>query len=273
MTFHLNRHEPLTDGLRRIATEQIGTALEHADDAGMPADRKVHSLRTRCKKMRGLLRLVRPLMCESFHVEDRRFRAAAKHLASARDSSVRAATIASLDAGGDDAGVSTSAVSSAALGEARQILAASLEAVDDWPLDLHGFVDIGPGFAQTYRKAVDAWQRVLAEPGDANYHRLRKWTKNHWYHVRILERVKKTVLRPRRRQLRKIQLELGDAHDLALLIARFGAGADPDAQLLERATMRKRKLYEKAVERGRVLFAVSADELVADFARWWLDWD
>ena len=245
-------------------------ALADAADSGMSGDRKVHSIRKRCKKVRGLLRLVRPLMCDAFDDEDRRLRNAFRELATVREMSARAGVLASL--GDDEPECHPSAATAAALAAATQLLAASLEDIDDWPLDLHGFVDLGPGFAQTYRKLLKVWQQVLLEPSDANYHELRKWTKYHWYHVRILERINKKKLRPRRNALRKMQLELGEAHDFSLLVDQPG-NDETDDELLRHAQGRAERLYEKALERGREVFAVSVNVLVADHSRWWLTWD
>ena len=60
MPFYLQRSESLPDGLRRIAREQIGKALDEIADESLPSHAKVHCLRKRCKKMRGLLRLPQP---------------------------------------------------------------------------------------------------------------------------------------------------------------------------------------------------------------------
>ena len=91
--FYIRQHEPIAPALRRIAHEQIGIALGKFADDAVPADQQVHSLRARCKKMRGLLRLPRPLMGDAFDVEDQRFRAAGKLLGVHRETEVLTRTI------------------------------------------------------------------------------------------------------------------------------------------------------------------------------------
>lgn len=47
-------------GMRRIAAEQIERAIAEIDDTGLDRHETVHQVRKRCKKVRGLVRLVRP---------------------------------------------------------------------------------------------------------------------------------------------------------------------------------------------------------------------
>lgn len=271
MPFYLHKNEPLAPGLRRIASEQIGYALSEIADDEIPVHRMVHALRTRCKKLRGLLRLTKPVMSDSFQLEDQRYRAAARELAGSRDMEVRAKTIALLNGPAEKSEISHREVSEEAIERSREILAECLDSVEAWSLDLHGFYDIAPGFARTYWKCRDAWNTVLQEYSDEGFHRLRRWTKYHWYQIRILERLNKQELRKRREKLRKLQLVLGDAHDLVLLQAYLEADVDTDTPLLQRAISRKNELYADAINIGQEVFVVRVSELVADCSRYWAD--
>jgi CHAD domain-containing protein len=269
MPFYLFRNEPIAPGLRRIAREQILIGLRDSEDTTAAGSRGVHSLRIRCKKLRGLLRLPQPLMGDSFELEDQRIREAAKRLAQNRDRQVIARTIALFGGSVPEPETEQTRVSQQDIEESRRILQGCLAAIDDWPLDLHGFYDIAPGFADTYRKCLDAWRNVLALQSDQNFHKLRKWEKYHWYHIRILERLNKPVLRKRRKRLRKLQLALGDAHDLAVLQDFLGQQRNTDQQMLKKVMERKAGLYAKALRTGHKLFGVPDSELVAEFSRYW----
>ena len=271
MPFYLFKNEPIAQGLRRIAREQIITGLDDSADDEIPVHQGVHSLRIRCKKLRGLLRLPRPLMGEAFALEDQRIREAARRLAENRDREVIARTIASFDGSDWQPGTEQHSVSRKDLEWSRRILSNCLDAIDDWPLDLNGFYDIAPGFARTYRKSLGAWERVEALQSDHNFHRLRRWGKYHWYHIRILERLNKPVLRKRRKKLRKLQLTLGDAHDLAMLQAFLCTEENADERMLEQVTARKKELYAQAIKTGREIFSVPVSELVANLSRYWAD--
>jgi len=50
----------LADGMRRIATEEVARAEAELADPDLPIARKVHQARKRTKRLRGLLRLLRP---------------------------------------------------------------------------------------------------------------------------------------------------------------------------------------------------------------------
>lgn len=271
MPFYLLKNESIEPGLRRIATEQIGIALRDLADPAVPRHRKVHSMRTRCKKMRGLLRLPQPLMGDTFRREDQRFRTAARQLAGNRDMEVVARAIASLGGPDEQAKVAPQPVSEEEIESSRQILSICQDAVETWPFDLNGFHDIAPGFARTYQKTLKSWERTLQEQSDENFHRLRRWAKYHWYHVRILERLNRKKLRKRRRRLRKLQLTLGDAHDFVLVQSFLRPDTEPDKQLLQLASTRKNELYSEAMQICQKLFAVPVSVLVADCSRYWAD--
>jgi len=272
MPFHLLKHEPLEPGLRRIAKEQITIALQNCEDDTMPVSDQVHSLRARCKKMRGLLRLVQPLMGNAFSATDQQFRAAARTVAAHRDADVYAQTIQSLNNSRDTVEQPPSPGRTADIERSLTLLRMCRDNVDEWPLDVHGFADIAPGFSHTYRRCQNILNKVRVDPSDRNFHKFRKWAKYHWYQVRILERLNKRELRKRRKKLRKLQLLLGDAHDLAVTQARLDSSPDPDKTLLNRTIERQQDLYNEAITIGQRVFGTPDDEVIADFSRWWVGW-
>jgi hypothetical protein len=69
--------------VRRIATEHTECAIEEIDGREIGIDETVHQLRKRCKKVRGLIRLVRPAF--DYGDENDRFRDVAKSLSGLRD--------------------------------------------------------------------------------------------------------------------------------------------------------------------------------------------
>jgi len=264
MPFYILQNEPIAPALRRIAHEQIGIVLSSFADDTVPVAQQVHALRTRCKKMRGLLRLPRPLLGDMFDVEDQRFRAAAKQLALYRDAEVLTKTIKSLGGSGDAYGVRRIPIPAAAIDGSLEIMAECQDAVDNWPLEIRDFNDLVPGLSRTYQKCLDAWDATQRDPSDTNFHSLRKMTKYHWYQVRILERLNKAVIRERRRKLHDLQLTLGCAHDLAVLQAFLECQDDLESQLLHRAIKRKRELYGRAKNLGDEVYETSIEDLIAD---------
>ena len=273
MTFHIRRKESLDRAIRRIAREQIGIVIRDLEDPDLPGDRKVHGLRARCKKMRALLRMPGPLMCESFDREDARFRDTARGLGGLRDEFVRRQTIRELR---ERSGVDTESrgpgaeTDAAAMSAALESMREALSAVADWPLPVESFFDLAPGYARTYGKARAAWHRALITPEDEQFHRLRKWSKYLWYQTRILERINRKNMHQQRVRLQVLGEVLGSAHDLAVLESgKFGT---VDQLTLAHAARRKQELYIRALKLCKKTYKSTVDEQVALLAGWWQLW-
>jgi hypothetical protein len=82
----------------------------------------------------------------------------------------------------------------------------------------------------------------------------------------------KSELRLRRTRLWKLQMLLGDAHDIVLAEHFLAANEHRDPDLLARLLERKQALYDRALSIGRQVYAVSEDSLLATLSRWWRDW-
>lgn len=59
MSYHLEIGESIEKGIKRIAHEQLDSAIDELTDDKLDPHDVVHQVRKRCKKLRGLLRLVR----------------------------------------------------------------------------------------------------------------------------------------------------------------------------------------------------------------------
>ena len=269
MAFHLYKKEPLNAGLHRIAYEQIDIVLNGMGDESVPLDKRVHSLRARCKKLRGLLRLLQPKMGTAFEVEDQRFRSAAKELAGYREEEVHRKTIESLIGRSDGPVPEPVEIPQEVIVRSLMTMASGRDRIEHWPVEVNKFGDIAHGLERTYAKTLAAWGATQLDPSDENFHQLRKHGKYHWYQVRILERLNKPMIRGRRQALRQLQLMLGDAHDLALLQAHLEAQDELDEALLQKAITRKNELYAAGAATCQDVYATSVDELVTDFSRWW----
>jgi CHAD domain-containing protein len=90
MAFRLRKNESVNAGIKRVAREQIDRALAEASSHTLTDARKVHQLRKRCKKLRGLIRLVRDSFDtpRTYTQENERIRNAAQILSSTRDADV-----------------------------------------------------------------------------------------------------------------------------------------------------------------------------------------
>ena len=191
------------DGMRRLALNQIEKSLAELGDDSLGMQEKVHQVRKRCKKLRGLIRLVRPAF-RDYRAENVCFRDAARSLSFVRDADVLIGTYDALMNAYRDQ-IERAAFASIrrqltlrrkALARQERVIARKLSQFGEtmreaqrrarnWRLAEDGF-DALAGLAKTYKRAAKALSVAQAEPSPAAFHEWRKRIKYHGYHVRLL---------------------------------------------------------------------------------------
>ncbi len=276
--------------VRRIALEQADKALRDAEEMAEGFDATVHRIRRRCKRLRGLLRLIRPAF-DGYSRENTTIRDAAAELSGSRDAKVVLDTFDALFA---DGALSLSVESresvrallrppegSVSEQHARAVLedfTARMrplrDRIADWDLDGNGFGLIEDGLEATYRTLREDFA-TAARSGDAeDLHECRKAVKYHWHHVTLLERAAPHVLSAQRAALDKLGEHLGDHHNLAVLADRLGTGDGAlDRSVIKgvhaAVTKRQHDLAEVALELGAQLTAERAGAVRDRFAAYW----
>jgi CHAD domain-containing protein len=278
--------------LRRIARTQTDRAVLELDLDD--PDVAVHQIRKRSKKLRALLRLVRPVAPELYRDENPRIRDLARALAGPRehtaavtalgvladasDDALRAdVVIAVLEglAGREDEGEGGGA--GAALERARIDLVELRARIEtDWtlPEGTGGADALVPGFVRSYGRGRDAFEEALDDPSTESLHEWRKRVKDHWYHCRLLRDLWRPVLGARIAELDDLTDLLGDDHDLAEL--RTDLHADPDrfggevvvattTALLDR---RRATLQRDAIGLGMRVYADRPKAIARRVTRW-----
>ncbi len=296
MAYRLRRDETLSDGVRRIALEQLTKAIGLLDEPGDDVETAVHDVRKSCKMLRGLVRLVRPDMGKHYRRANATFRDASRQLADFRDAhalldtfddlvaadreqadvdllgKVRGGLAARADAAsraveGDDQRV----------GQARELLTKARKSVKRWPLT--DDVDVmAAGIAKTYGRGRDRLRDSMAEPSDEVFHDWRKRAKYTWYHVRLLRDAAPSVLVPLVDRFHDLSDLLGDDHDLAVLTGQFAAdpdefgGADPIDQAMALIARRRADLQQRAWRLGARLYVESPDAFATRLVAYWQTW-
>jgi CHAD domain-containing protein len=275
--------------LRRIATERLNralTALEAEGDPGAAA----HEARKNLKKLRGLLRLVRPAF-DDYAAENAALRDIARALATRRRSSALVEThdrlMAHYGAGLDGAAFAGlrdwlgSAEAAAPEGEAPEAPdeAALLTALRDardraarWELSKSGFAAVEGGLKKTYGRAVEAMQTARRERTGEAFHEWRKRVKYHWYHARLLKKTAKAELKPRIALAARLNDILGDHHDLVELAPRLEdapIGPGPRATFQALVAGERLGLEEEALRLGPELLDDSPGKLAKRWKGWW----
>jgi CHAD domain-containing protein len=293
MSFRISVGVGFGEDVRRIAREQIDAAIGESNGsaAGSNAER-IHSVRKRCKKLRALLRLVRPCLGDAYARENAYFRDAARVLAPLRDSHV---VLAAFDAvvGHFQAEVSPGTFEPVRrqlvrpeghLTDLEQRLAdvcgwmeAARDRVADWPLDgAEGPEGWRPGFERTYRRARRALAAAYDAPTPERFHEWRKSVKYHWYHIRLLLPLWDQMVAGRVAAASTLGELLGLHHDLAVLRATLVSPGMPGSRarslresfvaLLDRHLTH---LEATARPHGLRLFAEKPSRIGSRYAKYW----
>lgn len=282
--FDLN-DDTITNAVRRIALEEIDTALtcaRAADAAG-----QTHALRKNVKKLRGLIRLLRPRL-HGYGLENAALRDAGRMLSGQRDAEVMQAMLADL-ARDDDSPAAEAARALAAELAARPPEAdrtnamasflAAMEALRDrasrWSPKGKGFSTLEPGLLRTLAAAQGAARAADDHPDAEAIHQWRKRVKDHWYHARLLRPIWPEAMAPHIEAADALGELLGLHHDLAVLRAHLAdSRLPPDAQaaLDALAARRQSGLEHDARRLAARLFADTPEALVARWRQWWQVW-
>ena len=287
------KDEDLTAGLRRIALSQIDRALNELDDQSLSRSEVVHQLRKRCKKLRGLIRLVRPGF-DDYSAENAAFRDAARKLSFVRDATALIETLDRIreryrrQLAPDAFAKMHSALIMRRASLEREEVADALEAmgktlraararVSSWTVDGDAAAIIAGGARKTYKRAGKAMAKARRTQEGEDLHEWRKRVKYHWYHARLLKRAWRPVMDAHVAEAAALSDDLGDHHDL-IVFAEF-LNDDPltedDAERRAFiALMRERRavLEKDSFERGAKLFAEKPKRLAGRWADYWTAW-
>ncbi|WP_189423232.1 CHAD domain-containing protein [Devosia pacifica] len=291
MSFKFKRKDrSIQHAVRRIAREQIDKAIETAEDKSIDSEERIHAVRKRCKKMRGLVRVVRPEF-DGYEKANATLRDAARRLAVSRDATVQIETLDDLKAEGDTGEaheVSEAAYRSKRLElEARkseaeagsdpeQLLSEFVSemkrlrrAVKRWRIDEDGFAAIEGGLTKTYRRMRSAMHEARENPSTETMHEWRKRAKYHWYHVSLLRDAAPAMLKARASALKDLGDLLGDHHDIAIFRSMLDTEDEQDALLERTAKERQSQLEATAFELGQQLAIESPSTLRKRFEGFW----
>lgn len=293
MAYHLLSDEPVDAGIKRIAREQIDRAIEEIDDEEIDPHETVHQVRKRCKKVRAVLRLVRPECGRTYDEENAFYRDAARNLSDVRDAQARVECYDDLmehfEAQVERRQFATVrraltrrrnevARIEERLADFRNQMLEGRERVDAWPLERKGFDLVEGGLGRTYRRGRRAMRAAYREGTPESFHEWRKRTKYHWYHVRVLRDVWGPVMRRHRNEIDRLGGYLGDDHDLAVLRALVLSNPDEfgdrrDVQALAGLIDRRRaELQTQARPLGDRVFAEKTPRFLKRMRAYWNAW-
>lgn len=298
MSYKLRRSHPAPKEFRRILHEQIDKALEQVDEARkdpVHLDDAIHDLRKRCKKIRGLMRIYRQPLGDQYKAENARFRDLAKAFSNIRDAEALTEALELLEkVSSDDAAWRAS---KATLDDAlrlhrrgvgygsqghKQLLNVAVDELrkarregPDLPkqADRISFDYIAGSMAKTYRRGRKATKKALQDPTAENLHELRKRTKYHWHHLRLIQNAWPNVVKGRKKEVKRLSDLLGDDRDLMLLNTFLWRRAILTPvqrdQVSQEISRQRYELQCEALRLARLVYLEKSDRLMVRFRRYW----
>jgi len=287
----LHTDESLGVGLLRVAEDLIDSIVGSGQHPEQEEGEYIHHVRTAIKRLRALLRLIRPVVGEQFfNRENARLRKAGRRLAVARDAEVASETLKTLSVAGEPekkavaaalAGLESKTQPGTDIGEALREVKAALEQTKrnlqrlqlvngEWEVVEAGLQDV-------YRQSRKRMNTALQDGGDEAFHKWRIRVKNLFYELELLEPVWPKGMDKMTSRLAKLQDKIGLDHDIAVLKAllrktpeTFG-GTEAVGRIIRRLDGESRKLRHATEPLGEKIFAKKPRRFVRKLSRRWSD--
>ena len=293
MAYRFKRSEPVADGIRRVALEQLDGAVT---DLQRPRQGDaIHRARKRLKMLRALLRLVRSdLKSAVFDRENAALRDLGRRLSVIRDADVLLEVVHDLrPASGRHAAFERvlrhlrqhrRSIRHEFFDDAEaiaQLRAQAVEArsrLDDWA-SVGGLPrTLFDGLRASYRRGRQTYEAAYRGRNDGRWHEWRKRTKDYWYHLRLFCRVWPSVMGAAVAQCKELADVLGDDHDLVVIGHRL-MDVSPDVDVGRESRRlrtligrRRTRLQDKAREIGVRLFEERPRVFIARVEACWHEW-
>jgi CHAD domain-containing protein len=283
MAFRFKLNQPIKKDVRRLLVSQIEKARAELEGSSVqPAN--IHEARKCLKRIRSLLRIVRPALTKkTYDCEIERFRQIAELLSPLRDRQILLETAAKLDAA-SSASVSAPVAAlqrllnssgengtahlnaSAAISDALCRFSPALKAARKLKLAPADMTSIIGGFERTYRHGRRAVVAAYADPDDEAFHDVRKAIQHHSRHLQLLAQAWPEFTAPLIENARTLAQLLGEDHDLSVLSHFVAAqpdvmiSTDSKASIIAAAHARQRALRLEARPLGQRAFAMKPKE-------------
>jgi CHAD domain-containing protein len=231
----LQSHEALRSGLLRVVDALIDSAADGLSNESRNGEQDIHQERTTIKRLRALLRLIRPAVDPAFfNRENARLRTAARLLSFARDTEVALGTLQTLPVSNQIDQDSVRSVLSGfevkverpndldeTMAEVRRRLAQTRRNFHQLKLRGTEREILESGLRAVYRQGRNRMRDAIELGEDSAFHRWRIRAKNLYYELEFLESVWPKRLHRLVSRLSKLQDEIGLDHDAAVLRARL----------------------------------------------------
>jgi hypothetical protein len=269
MSFVLAPHETPGAGLTRVIQEQVAKLSVECVDAMQDASAFAHKARVRCKRVRAVLRLARPMIgTKAFQKENRWWRDQARLLSELRDAGARLEALETLR---PFLAARIGTAMTRKLGERFEVERQTVEAgeaigkfIDAMnkrgdtlipELPASGAEDMMEGLGQTYRAARIAMKHALKDEEPELLHEWRKQAKNHALQARLMRLHFPDVLDQRVAAVRDLAGLLGEVQDIEVVATAAKDWREGPKGLSNVLEARRHALVTGARATGAALFA------------------
>ncbi len=306
--FSLHAHQRLAGGLRDTTLEQFDQVIAGLAE-GNDADKAIHEARKAMKRIRALLRLVRPVIGDDvYRMENRILRDAARLIAPIRDGRVLVDTVQDLRERFDRQlrptafeGVERALTErhqrvravlihdSGAVRQTIYVLRSARARYAAWPTEddpthgrhaiPHRYESVGAGLEATYRRGRDEMRTAIDQPTAEHFHLWRKRAKYLRHQTELLMPLWPEVFGGYASALDRLGETLGAEHDLAVLLRMVVHQPELAPDPIDRSLLvalgqhRRRELQAAAITMGWRIYAESPADLTNRYRNYWEAWE
>ena len=237
MSYRLDHHETVAEGIKRIALEQIDKAFEQMKSTSGSQGDAIHDARVCFKRIRAVLRLVQAEIDDDiFRQENVCYRDAGRRLSAIRDTAAMLETFAKLtdrfadqltaDAFAElrrplrQSSTARRLEKKKAMLAVAKILGTARRRVESWPIHHNGFATLREGVQRVYKQGRQSFAKACEQPSVENFHEWRKRVKCLRYQIRILKPIWPMMMDRLADELNTLGEYLSGDHDLAILRQR-----------------------------------------------------
>ena len=293
MAYCFTSHETVSEGVKRIALEQLDKAIEQLQLPIKNWDEAIHDVRVSCKKLRALLRLALGNKNDPVRTHEKAyFRDAGKRLSDVRDTTAMIEAFDKLTKRYAHQ-LSPDAFSKLrrpfirshreqkskrhkAMRDVARMLESARSRVTDWRIDGEGFSALRPGLKRTYERGRARLARVQDKPSIENLHEWRKRVKDLGYQVRLIKPIWPETLDDLADELERLADYLSENHDLAILRQTVHQDPSEDRTQLEVLVAMidhsRAELEVEARRLGERIYLENSSAFAHRFEVYWQTW-
>lgn len=299
MSLRLQSRDKVRDAIRRVERERIAAARELIGGASQVGSSEgIHQARKQLKRVRALLRLIRPdVPSGRWSRVDHRLRAVARALSAVRDATVLIGTLQEFRTRHVLTSNSLAEVTSTAQNWQAQAHASALASqeargkllrlldeaachLDQWTTSHRGWKAVGPGLRAVYSQAQAAAAplREAADCDNLTLHKARKRAQTLLHVLEFLQSAQPRRVGARIHALHELTDLLGKDHDLAVLEAtlrdttRTRLTAAGSRRLKTAIATERRIVQTRASRLAGNIYTETEDAFVSQIHEHWKTW-